>query len=183
MKNVGKEFEDSIKRSIPSHILLYRIPDAAQSFGGGNLRFSRKNPFDFIMWDSQYRTLYALEMKTVSGKSVSFERSLDEHGDIHVHQIEGLKEWSKYDGIACGFIIEFRGIETTVFIEIHDFERIMDEIQKKSFTIADLDDHQIRYIKIPQKKMRTRYKYDISSFAEQVGRSGDYVKEKVEEIL
>ena len=59
----------------------------------------------------------------------------------------------------------------------------MDEIQKKSFTIADLDDHQIRYIKIPQKKMRTRYKYDISSFAEQVGRSGDYVKEKVEEIL
>ena len=102
MKNVGKEFEDSIKRSIPSHILLYRIPDAAQSFSGGNLRFSRKNPFDFIMWDSQYRILYALEMKTVSGKSVSFERSLDEHGDIHVHQIEGLKEWSNTTALPVG---------------------------------------------------------------------------------
>lgn len=183
MKNVGKEFEDAIKRSVPDHILLYRIPDAAQSFGGGNLRFSRKNPFDFIMWDSKSHILCALEMKTVAGKSVSFERSENDQGDIHLHQIRGLQEWNKYNGIACGFIIEFRGIETTVFVDIRGFERVSNELSKKSFTINDLDSLHIRYIKIPQKKMRTRYRYDISSLAEQISKHGYYDKEKVEEML
>lgn len=181
MKNIGKEFENAIKRSVPEHILLYRLPDAAQSFGGGNLRFSKRNPFDFLMWDSVYRILYALEMKTVSGKSISFDRDENGCSDIHFHQIQGLQEWNQYNGIVCGFIIEFRMIETTIFVEIGDFLKLTGEIAKKSFTIADLDAHQIRYIRIPQKKMRTRYKYDISGLAESIGKSGDYDKEKAEE--
>lgn len=162
MKNIGKEFEDAIKRSVPDYALLYRLPDSAQSFGGGNnLRFSRKNPFDFLIWDSKGHVLYALEMKTVSGKAVSFERNKDEHGDIHYHQIEGLHEWSHFDGITCGFIIEFRAIETTIFLGIQDFMALIELIEKKSFTLADLDAHHIPYLVIPQKKMRTRYRYDI----------------------
>ena len=73
MSNIGKVFEEQIKKSVPDYALLYRLPDAAQSFGGSNtLRFSRKNPFDFLLWDSKRHILYALEMKTVSGKSISF---------------------------------------------------------------------------------------------------------------
>ena len=68
-QNIGKVFEEQLKKSIPSYALLYRVPDSAQSFSGGNLRFSRKNPFDFLLWDSLKHKLYALEVKTVKGKS------------------------------------------------------------------------------------------------------------------
>ena len=91
MKNQGKIFEESIKKSVPDYALLYRLPDAAQSFGGGsNLRFSQKNPFDFLLWDSYKHILYALEAKTVQGQSISFERNKSEHGEIHYHQISGV---------------------------------------------------------------------------------------------
>jgi hypothetical protein len=119
MKNVGKLFESQFKLSVPDYALLYRLPDPAQSFGGGNkLRFSAKPPFDYLLWDSKRHILYALELKTVKDKSISFEREKGEHGEIHYSQIKGLNNWNKYDGIVCGFVIEFREIETTVFIEI-----------------------------------------------------------------
>ena len=150
MSNTGKIFENAMKRSMPDDALLYRIPDAAQSFGGSNkLRFSRKNPFDFIMWDSKRRRLFALEMKTVAGKSISFERNA-------------------YKGITCGFIIEFRSIKTTVFIDISDFNRLMNEISKKSFTKKDLDRLQIPYVVIPQSLIKTRYRYDVEHFMQDV---------------
>ena len=140
MKNVGKIFEEQLKKSAPPYSLLYRLPDAAQSFGGSNLlRFSAKNPFDFLLWDSVGHILFALEAKTVSGKSISFERTKDEHGEIHSHQIKGLNDWQKYDGI-------------------------MVAINKKSFTLKDLEDNNIPYFVIPQKKARTRFTYDLDYF-------------------
>ena len=165
-RNIGKLFEDSFHKSVPDYALLYRLPDSAQSFGGGNLRFSRKNPFDYILWDSKRHILYALEMKTVSGKSISFERSKSERGNIHYHQIVGLNNWNAYDGIICGFIIEFRKIETTVFLEIDNFNRLLDVLDKKSFNIDDLQAHNIDYQIIEQQMKKTRYNYDIDSFLE-----------------
>lgn len=164
--NVGKNFEAGIKKSVPDYALLYRLPDSAQSFGNSaNLRFSRKNPFDYIMWDSKSHTLYALELKTVDGISISFERELGEHcNGIHHHQIKGLNEWNKYDGIVCGFIIEFRKIETTIFLNISDFNAMMECVDKKSFNIKDLDENHIPYIVIPQRKLKVNYVYDIESF-------------------
>ena len=115
MKNIGKIFEEQLKKSAPTYSLLYRLPDSAQSFGGSNLlRFSNKNPFDFLLWDSVGHILFALEAKTVAGKSISFERTKDEQGEIHIHQIDGLNDWQKYDGIIAGFIIEFRTLEKTI---------------------------------------------------------------------
>lgn len=169
MKNVGKQFEANIKKSIPDYALLYRLPDAAQSFGGtNNLRFSRKNPFDFLLWDSKRRFLYALELKTVAGKSISFERTKEEKGLIHFHQIKGLNEWNKYNGIISGFIIEFRGIETTIFVEIGLFNELISTIDKKSFNFDDLVKSHLPYIVIPQNKKRTRYTYDIDGFLSQI---------------
>lgn len=169
MSNIGKVFEEQIKKSVPDYALLYRLPDAAQSFGGSNtLRFSRKNPFDFLLWDSKRHILYALEMKTVSGKSISFERNKDENKEIHYHQIQGLNEWNKYNGIICGFIIEFRQIETTVFIDINSFNSLIKKVDKKSFNIDDLIDSGLPYFVISQKKQRTRYIYDIDSLLSQI---------------
>jgi len=165
MKNVGKIFEEQLKKSAPHYSLLYRLPDAAQSFGGSNLlRFSAKNPFDFLLWDSVGHILFALEAKTVLGKSISFERTKDEHGEIHSHQIKGLNDWQKYDGIIAGFIIEFRALEKTIFITIENFNKIMVAINKKSFTLKDLEDNNISYFVIPQKKARTRFTYDLDYF-------------------
>lgn len=165
MKNEGKRFEDDIKKSVPDYVLYYRLPDPPQSFGGSSiLRFSRKNPFDFLMWDSMNRTLFAIETKTVKGKSISFERNKNENGLIHIHQIDNLKKWNEYDGIKCGFIIEFRQIETTVFIDIESFHKLSNIITKKSFTIKDFDDNNLEYIVIPQVKKRTRYIYDLDKF-------------------
>lgn len=167
--NIGKVFEMQFAKSVPDYALLYRLPDSAQSFGGSNnLRFSRKNPFDFLLWDSKRHILYALEMKTVNGKSISFERDKGETKDIHYHQIQGLNEWNKYDGIICGFIIEFRQIETTVFIDIDSFNSLISSINKKSFNYDDLKNSGLPYLVIPQEKRRTRYIYDIENLLSQI---------------
>ena len=125
------------------------------------------------MWDSVGRILFALELKTVKGKSISFERTKDDHGEIHKHQIEGLTEWAKYDGVISGFIIEFRQIEKTIFLEIDDFNKLIELISKKSFTIKDLENNNIPYIVIGQEKARTRYTYDIDNFIENI-RKGEH---------
>lgn len=165
MSSIGKIFEAQWKKSMPDYALLYRLPDAAQSFSkNDNLRFSLKNPFDFILWDSKRHILFALEMKTVKGKSISFERSKRDKGLIHFHQIKGLNEWNKYDGIVCGFIIEFRELEKTIFIDIQEFDRIIDLIPKKSFNFNDLDVYNIKYIIINQTKARTRSTYKVDEF-------------------
>lgn len=165
MQNPGKIFEEQIKKSVPDYALLYRLPDAAQSFNQSNaLRFSRKNPFDFLLWDAKRRVLYALELKTVKGKSISFERDKSENKEIHYHQICGLNEWAKYDGIVAGFIIEFRAIEITIFIDIVNFLSLIRQIEKKSFNIDDLDRCGVQYCVIAQTLLKTRYVYDIDRF-------------------
>ncbi len=161
-QSTGKKFEINWSKSAPEYVLVYRVSDSAQAFGGSSkLRFSRKNPFDFIMWDSQRHVLYALELKTVNGKSISFERNKEEHGEIHYHQIVGLNEWNKYDGIICGFVIEFRASELTIFLDIAEFNKLIDAIEKKSFGVKDLDENNICYLEIPQVKKRVNYKYDL----------------------
>lgn len=164
MAGVGKIFETQLSKSVPDYALIHRLSDPAQSFSGGNSRFSNKNPFDYILWDSKRHILYVLEAKTVAGKSISFERSKDEMGKIHYHQIQGLESWNKYDGVVGGLIIEFRELEKTIFLDIKDMINLMGIIPKKSFNMTDLDKNGIPYFVIPQKKERTRYTYDIGDF-------------------
>lgn len=162
--NIGKTFEEQVKKSVPAYALFYRLPDSAQSFGSNKkLRFSRKNPFDYLMWDSKRHKLYALELKTKQGKSISFEREKEDKGDIHYHQIQGLNKWDKYDGITCGFLIEFRELEFTFFLYIDSFNKLTANLDKKSFSYNDLVNSGLDYVVIPQIKKRTRYQYDIES--------------------
>ncbi len=162
--NQGKIFERAFAQSVPDYALLYRLPDPAQSFGGGNnIRFSRTNPFDFILFDSRARTLFAIETKTVAGKSISFERTKFERAEIHYSQIQGLNDWNVYDGVVGCFVIEFRGIEKTVLIDIDNFNKLIDKIEKKSFNFNDLAECGINYYVIPQTKKRTQFTYDVDA--------------------
>lgn len=150
---------------MPEYVGVLRIPDAAQSFyRSSNLRFSKKNPFDFLLWCPNTLTLYTLELKTVKGKSISFERTKEEHGEIHYHQIVGLENFEKIGECVCGFIIEFRELEITIFLPIAEFLRLQSIITKKSFNFNDLVNYEINYITIPQSLLKTHYRYDIESF-------------------
>ena len=152
-------------KCVPDYVGVIRIPDPAQSFShASNLRFTRKNPYDFILWNPRTYTFYALELKTVKEKSISFERSKEESGDIHFYQIEGLKKTSDVGNCVCGFIIEFREISKTIFLQIDNFLKLQDTIDKKSFTIADLESNNIPYIVIDQHLMITNSKYEVGDF-------------------
>jgi penicillin-binding protein-related factor A (putative recombinase) len=170
--NVGKKFEQNFKASVPDDIFYHRLIDPPQSFnkGDSSLRFSWKNPCDLFLFNGQTRTFYTLELKTTGTKSFSFEKEkgTNKTANIHYHQIKALTEFGEYDGIVSGFIFNFRvesnGNEITYFQEIHDFNRMINELNKKSFNAIDL----LKYnpIKIEQTKKKVNYTYNVKKLLE-----------------
>ena len=89
-RSVGKQFEDNIKASCPKRLLVYRPPDAAQSFNmTSKLRFSQHSPADFFFFNGENGFFYVIECKTFQG-SCSFERDKNDKGIIHYYQVESL---------------------------------------------------------------------------------------------
>lgn len=165
--NIGKTFEKCFQDSAPDYFLVHRLPDPAQAFSPGqNTRFSRKNPCDFFGFDTVGRIFYALELKTKAGKSISFERTKEDKGDIHYYQIEGLKKYAKYAWTCVGFLIWFRQENKTIFLSIQEFLRLIKLIDKKSFTITDLENNNISFVTIQQKMLRKNYRLNIDKFLE-----------------
>lgn len=155
-KNPGKLFEQSIKDSVPDTCWIYRLRDNAASFGGStNTRFTSSNICDYLLFDDNSRTLYLFELK--STQSTSLPLSM-----IRENQIKSLLEASEHNLVA-GFICNFRNENNdTFFIEICDFVKMMENINKKSFNINDLKNNNA--IQINSRKKRTRYTYDIKNF-------------------
>lgn len=166
MKNTGKIFEQNWKKSIPDNVFYYRPPDSAQSFGTNqNLRFSAKSPCDCFMFDGDF--LYAIELKSVGTKSISFEKEKTDKGVIHKHQIDNLQKFSMYKNVISGFIFDFRLSEKTYFCPIDNFLCMIDKLDKKSFNEADL----IKWcgiIIINKRKLRVNYRYDVNTFLQEV---------------
>ena len=127
------------------------------------MRFSLKNPCDYFLYKSP--TLFALELKTVATTSTSFERSKGEKGVIHWHQIEGLRQFAEHKGVVAGFLLNFRhkdGSEICYFLHIKDFDRMIDELPKKSFNESDLRKYDP--IMIESEKKKVNYRYNVSKF-------------------
>ena len=164
-KSVGKVFEENWKKSVPDNVLCYRPPDAAGSFGmnsGNNgLRFSAHSPCDYFLYDGN--NLWTLELKTVAGKSISFERTKGDKGVIHYYQIDSLRKFAQYNNVVSGFIIDFRGSDNTYFVNINDWEKLADSTEKKSLNETDIL-KVINPIKINKKKLKVNYKYDVATF-------------------
>jgi penicillin-binding protein-related factor A (putative recombinase) len=168
--NEGKDFENQIKLSIEKAGYFYhRLKDAAQSFNPSqlsNLRFSSKNPYDCFLY--AYPTLFALELKSTKQTSFSFWRQDFEDKTksqtflIHKHQIEGLKDASKYDGVIAGLILNFRSVNHTYFWRIDDFLKCTNALDKKSFNEADVINNNGCVINQTLKKVK--YNYDIKQF-------------------
>lgn len=162
-KKIGKVFEQNFKASCPEDALVYRPPDAAQSFDmSSKLRFSQHSPCDFIIFSGARKTLWTLELKTFEG-SCSFERSKEDKGIIHYYQVKSLKNFSEYEKVCSGFILDFRKTDNTYFLNIDEWDKLVNSISKKSFNEEDL----LKYcypISIKKKKLKVNYRYDIEDF-------------------
>lgn len=153
IQNAGKLFENDIKQSVPNTCWIYRLRDNASSFANGaNTRFTSSNICDYFLFDDITRTLFLVECKSTKGTSVPLSMVRD-------NQIKGLQEASKHDLIA-GFLINFRNKNNdTFFVLINKFLDMIDSLNKKSFSIKDLEN--IGALKIESNKKRTRYTYNI----------------------
>ena len=165
-KSVGKVFEDNWKKSVPGNIWIYRPPDAAQSFNQfSNLRFSQKSPCDYMMFDGNH--FFCLELKSVAGKSISFERTKNDKGIIHYHQIKYLKSCLSYQNVIPGLLIAFRSTDNTWFLHINQWDALINSITKKSFNESDLLSYS-HPILISKKKLKVNYRYNIQRFIDDV---------------
>ena len=165
--NVGKRFEENWKKSVPDNVLYYRLKDSAQSFGRcNNLRFSSKNPCDCFLFSSPY--LYALELKSVATSYISFERTKEEKGVIHYHQIKGLRDFVGYKNVIAGFLFNFRKKDTeiTYYQHISDFDKMIDSIDKKSFNEKDLVKFN-PYV-VNNRKLKVNYRYDVADLLNRI---------------
>lgn len=168
-KNIGKQFEKDFSSSIPSYCYIHRLKDSAQSYNKSKqTSFAWDNECDFFVWDGKHRLFYAIECKSTKYKSMSVQ--LDENDNsnkmIKYHQINSLTKISKYDGTKAGFFLNFRdeknNTERTYFMNVIDFNKMMQTINKVSFNEMDiLLNHGI---KIDGKRKRVYFGWDLDTF-------------------
>lgn len=114
-----------------------------------------------MMFDGYH--FFCLELKSVAGKSISFERTKKDKGEIHYHQIEYLKSCSQYKNVIPGLIIDFRGTNNTWFLHIDQWDGLITSITKKSFNESDLLSYSHPLL-ISKKKLKVNYRYDVAKF-------------------
>lgn len=165
IKSTGKVFEQNWKASCPDYLLVYRPPDAAQSFDmSSKLRFSQRSPADFFIFNGETGIFYTLECKSFVG-SCSFERDKTDKGIIHYYQIESLSKFKQYKNIVSGFLLDFRKSDNTYFLDVDDFSQMIEQIGKKSFN----EDDMLKYcspILIEKRKLKVNYRYNVEKFLE-----------------
>lgn len=167
-KGSGKVFEVCYKDSTPDYCYLVRLNDPPQSFGGGTAKFSLKNPYDYLCFDTKHRILIPTELKTTKYKSMSLSM-------IREHQIEGLTKASAYDNMFPCFLFNFRdedsGVERCYAQHIVDFNKMIHDIDKKSFNEVDLLSYGA--IKLDGKKKVKYYRWDIDKLCEDIAKKFD----------
>ena len=118
-----------------------------------------------MMFDGHH--FFCFELKSVAGKSISFERDKKDKGVIHYHQIEYLKSCLNYKNIIPGLIIDFRGTDNTWFLHINQWDGLINSISKKSFNESDLISYSHPLL-ISKEKLKVNYRYNIQQFIDDV---------------
>lgn len=172
-KNKGKIFEEDIENSCKYYkVFFFRARDVHIPFELRTRIRVPKNKYDNLMFGQNH--LFAIELKSTKAKAFSFSESV-----IKKHQIENLLDASTYEGVIAGFIFNFRGNDNrTFFVEINDF------IEYKRVAENGIKDHKYKSkinkssipfgiceeigIEIKNEKLRTRHRYDIRDFMNEV---------------
>lgn len=139
--NEGKKFEQDFTKSLTC--FHYRLRDAAGWSDAENTRFTPSNICDMIIFSGG--VLYLVELKSVIGKSLPKPKQLD-----------GLCKIEFLDVRPC-IVVNFRSLEQTYFVRADLFKSRLAELGKVSLNVNDIKE--IGKL-IPQKKLRTRYKYE-----------------------
>lgn len=164
-KGSGKVFEACYKDSMPNYCYLVRLNDPPQSFQK-TAKFSPKNPYDYLCYDTKHRILMPTELKTTKFKSMSLSM-------IRGHQIEGLGKAAEYPNVFPCFLFNFRdedsGVERCYAQHIVDFNKMTIDINKKSFNEIDLLSHGA--INLDGKKKIKYYRWDIDKLCEDIANS------------
>lgn len=155
---------------MPESCWVYRLRDNAAGFSGGdNVRFTSSNICDYILFDDNTSTLFLLELKSTKGKSFTFWRK-DFEGKsfmIKKNQILGLEEANKHNLIA-GLVLNFREFDNkTFFISIDDFINLINNLNKKSVNIDDIENNS-RVFKLFNERKKIRYSYDIENLIKEL---------------
>lgn len=158
MVNRGKIFEQCFKNSVPKEILYERFKDGTANWGrtDNNVRFQAQNVCDCFLYDGH--VLMYLELKSHKGKSIPLTC-------IRTNQKEGLTERQGYGNVICGLIVEFSDIGRVFYLNIDDFNRFIDENDRKSIPWEYFRDYGIE---VSSKLMRTNYKYDIQEMFDNI---------------
>ena len=165
--NKGYVLQDNIKKSCEKQdILFYRFKDSPFSFANSDkTKFTTNNICDCMMFLAN--KLLFVELKSTKGKSFSFtEHSLRQLNDINkiIHSKNGYKRFNVY---GC-FVIEFRELEKTYFIEVQDIIKYLKENNTKTINIKKYKEVG-KYIKIDQEILRKNYRYDIRKLFIELG--------------
>ena len=107
--------------------------------------------------------LYTLELKSVGTTSISFERTKEDKGVIHKHQIDNLEKFSTYENVVSGLVLDFRLSDKTYFCMIEEFVNMINKLDKKSFNEKDLYEW-CNPIEIEKKKLKVNYRYNVEKF-------------------
>ena len=156
-KDAGKLFEEDIKASIPTDFFVERYKDDTAGFKGV------ANPADFRLYKNPLTFL--IECKSHKGKSLPLAK-------IRNSQLKGMGKAANYNGVVCGFFINFRDLEETYYVSFWFLERDFYiktpkgdyEVKpdgRKSVPVEWCREFGVR---IPQRKKVVRYSYDFSSW-------------------
>lgn len=178
--NIGKNFENQFQRSCKKQgVFCLKLKDKSSYIKSSPDSNVSKNICDFIVHHKKH--MFALELKTTEGTSISFNQPPYEKTDKSVkilpNQIAGLMEVNRHD-INAGLIINFRERETTrtkrdnccFYIPIEKFiEFCEQDITNKSISVDKCKE--IGY-NINFKKLRVNSEYYIKELIENLIENG-----------
>ena len=152
----GKKFEEDFIKSVPDRCDITRLKDAGGWSNATNLRFTIKNPCDFIIYSRETRTMYKLELKSVAGKSMPFSniKPKKQHRNKFIKDLCDSHE----RGVSSAFIINFRGKNETYMIYADEMRNLIENCGRKSISIVDAS---CNGIKIEQSLIRVRWRYNL----------------------
>lgn len=158
MKNLGKIFEDNIKKSVPNDVFYLRLKDSTGTWGEYNntVRFTQNNPCDAILFNGEKMIL--LEMKSHKGKSLPLSC-------IRENQLKELSIYQYYKNVYGCVMINFSDCEETYLIQISQITEFIRKGERKSIPISWCKENGI---KIEQKKLRTNYRYNLKKMWEEL---------------
>lgn len=162
MKNLGKQFEQDFRKSIPisDNIYYYRLKDSNNNWNRSeNIRFAQNNIADAIMFynGSMFSYLFILEFKSHKGKSLPLTCIRD-------NQLREMTEASKKIGVRPMLVVFFSDVEKCYALDIEDVNNFIKSCDRKSIPIEYFENNAKEIVTF---KLRTNYRYNIEKWLEE----------------